>query len=66
MDNDRKTIFSTFQENVDYMRRILPIKESFDLIQRDIVIGEKKSTFFFIDGFTKDEAMVKIMSSFFR
>ena len=37
----------------------------FDLIQRDMIIGEKQSTFYFIDGFTKDETMLKIMTSFF-
>ena len=59
------TIFSRLQDNLDYMNQVLPIKESFDLIQRDIIIGERKSTFFFIDGMTKDEAMVKIMAAFF-
>ena len=34
------------EENVSYMNSVLPIKESFDLLQRDIIIGEKKSTFF--------------------
>ena len=61
----KKTIYDTLEENVTYMNSILPVKESFDLLQRDIIIGEKKSTFYFIDGFTKDEAMVKIMSAFF-
>ena len=65
MPQTQKTIFRTLEENVTYMNSILPIKESFDLIQRDIIIGEKKSTFYFIDGFTKDETMQKIMSSFF-
>lgn len=60
-----KTIFKTLEENVSYMNTILPVKESFDIIQRDIIIGEKKSTFYFIDGFTKDETMQKIMSGFF-
>ena len=58
-------IYPTLKENVDFMRENLPVQESFDLIQRDIVIGERKSSFFFVDGMTKDEAMVKIMSSFF-
>lgn len=58
-------MFKTLEENIAYMNAILPVKESFDLIQRDIVIGEKKSTFYFIDGFTKDETMQKIMSGFF-
>ena len=65
MVEQRKTIYGTLEENVAYMNRILPVKESFDLLQRDIIIGEKKSTFYFIDGFTKDEAMVKIMAAFF-
>ena len=60
-----QTVYPTLQENVDYMNRILPVKESFDLIQRDIIIGEKKSTFYFVDGMMKDEAMVKIMAAFF-
>ena len=59
------TVSSKLQENVDYINSTLPVKESFDLIQRDIIIGEKKSTFYFIDGLTKDEAMVKIMAAFF-
>ena len=65
MVETKKTIYDTLEENVTYMNSILPVKESFDLLQRDIIIGEKKSTFYFIDGFTKDEAMVKIMSAFF-
>lgn len=65
MVETKKTIYGTLDENVTYMNSILPVKESFDLLQRDIIIGEKKSTFYFVDGFTKDEAMVKIMSAFF-
>ena len=65
MSEEKKTIFATLEENVSYMNSILPIKESFDLLQRDIIIGEKKSTFYFIDGFTKDESMQKLMTSFF-
>lgn len=65
MSESKKMIFATVEENVAYMNQILPVKESFDLIQRDIIIGEKKSTFYFIDGFTKDETMQKIMSGFF-
>lgn len=65
MSEGKKTIFQTLEENVTYMNHLLPVKESFDIIQRDIIIGEKKSTFYFIDGFTKDETMQKIMSGFF-
>lgn len=58
-------VFPTLAENVEYVNSILPVKESFDIIQRDIIIGERQSTFYFIDGFTKDDTMQKLMSSFF-
>ena len=62
---NKTCVFSTLKENRDHMSRILPIKESFDLIQRDIEIGGKGCSFYFIDGFTKDEVMQKMMSGFF-
>lgn len=59
-----RKVSSSLSENVEYMNEILPVDESFDLIRRDIVIGEKKSSFYFIDGFTKDDTMQKLMTSF--
>ena len=61
---EKKTIFPTLEENMAYMNQMLPVKESFDLLQREMIIGEKKSTFYFIDGFTKDETMQKLMTGF--
>lgn len=60
-----KKVSSCLSDNVKYMSDVLPVSESFDVIQRDIIIGERKSSFYFIDGFTKDETMLKIMTSFF-
>lgn len=57
---------ASFEENIAYMDKILPVKDSFDIIRRDMIIGERKASFYFIDGFTKDETMLKIMDSFFR
>lgn len=59
-----RKVSSSLSENVEYMNQVLPVDESFDLIRRDIVIGEKKSSFYFIDGFTKDDTMQKLMTSF--
>ena len=58
-----RKVSSSLSENVEYMNQVLPVDESFDLIRRDIVIGEKKSSFYFIDGFTKDDTMQKLMTS---
>ena len=45
------------------MKEKLPVEESFDLIQRDLEIGGRQSSFYFVDGMTKDEAMVKVMDT---
>ena len=63
---DKTKIFSKRDKNVDYMNQMLPVEDSFDIVQRDIQIGGKDATFYFIDGFTKDESMLKIMDSFFN
>lgn len=61
---DTRIVTASVKENVAYMNQILPVKGSFDLVQRDLVIGEREASFFFIDGFMKDEVMLKIMDSF--
>lgn len=65
IEKDTKKVSSSFQENIDYMNQVLPVQESFDILQRDMLIGGKRASFYFIDGFTKDETMLKIMTSFF-
>ncbi len=47
------------------MDQTLPVEKSFDIIRREMEIGGKESVFYYIDGFIKDEAMLKIMDSFF-
>lgn len=53
-------------ENRQQMGRLLPIQESFDLIQRDIAVGGRDSSLYFVDGMIKDEVMFKIMDSFMK
>lgn len=59
-----KQISDSFRENIEYMDRTLPIGKSFDLIRREIEIGERRAILYFIDGFVKDEAMLKLLDSF--
>lgn len=65
IEKSTKKVSASFQENIDYMNQILPVKESFDVIQRNIMVGGKQAAFYFIDGFMKDETMLKIMTTFF-
>ena len=61
---DTKRLSGCFEDDIRYMNETLPVAESFDVIRRDMVIGGKASVFYYIDGFVKDEAMLKIMDSF--
>ena len=65
VEKDTKKVGRSFRENIAYLEQILPVKESFDMVRRDMEIGERAATFYFIDGFTKDESMLKIMDSLF-
>ena len=61
-----RLVTSELDDNIHYMRTLLPVQESFDLIQRDIMIGGKRASFYFIDGFMKDEVMLKVMDSLMK
>ncbi len=41
---------------------ILPIGKSFDVIEREVIIGEKLSYMYFIDGFVKDGVVAKLIN----
>ena len=41
------------EENRKMMAKLFPIEKSFDLIERQVVIGGKKAVMYFIDGFVK-------------
>ena len=44
---DEKKISSSFEENIAYMDQVLPVKESFDMIKREMEIsGEKEFLFY--------------------
>ncbi len=62
----RTKIQGTINEIRSGISQRLPIQESFDLLQRDMIIGERESSFYFVDGFTKDEPLLKIMDTLFK
>lgn len=63
---DVKKVTASREANASYMNQILPVQDSFDIIQRDLIIGGRIASFYFIDGFTKDEVMLKIMDSMMK
>lgn len=66
VEKNNAQVSMDFEKNIAQMEEILPVKESFDLVRRDIMIGGKNAVFYFVDGFTKDETMLKIMDSMFK
>ncbi len=50
-----------YYENREYMERRLRSSESFDIIERRLEIAGQEMCFFYIDGFTKDGEMQRIM-----
>ena len=61
---EKHTVSASLTDNTKYMNRALPVKKSFDIIERNLIIGGQNSAFYFIDCFTKDETMLKLMDSF--
>ena len=52
---------SVLQENIELLNDYLHTDDSFDLICRKIKIGDKDACLYFIDGFTNDELLQKLM-----
>lgn len=59
-------IYWKLWQNAACMKHLLPIGESFDLVQRDIRIGGREASFYFLDGMMNDEAMLKILDSILK
>lgn len=57
---------SSLEKNRKMMEEIFPLSKSFDLIQREIIIGEKRAVMYFIDGFVKDAIVEKMINFFLK
>lgn len=44
----------------------LHVDENFDIVRRDLVVQERGFSFYFVDGFVKDEIMEKMMEFFLK
>jgi stage V sporulation protein AF len=61
MEKEKKPLYSSFDENVKYMRERLGVDKSFDVIQLDLEYAERKMALFMIDGFVKDDILHLLM-----
>lgn len=53
-----------FQENKDLLDLRLHVDVNFDLLTREITVGERRACYYCIDGFIKDELMEKMLQYF--
>lgn len=56
-------INKSLKENIKQIKQQLPVDKSFDIVGRDIDIGDKSGYILFVDGFAKDEAMIHVMKA---
>jgi len=57
-------ISKNIKENRRYFHEKLNVDVNFDMLYRDLVIGGKDSVIYFIDGFCKDELLMKMLQYF--
>ncbi len=62
---EKQLVDRSIKSNVEMMNRILPVEESFDILERNVIIGGRKSCLYFINGFTNDESEQKIIDFFY-
>ena len=54
-------MYKQFEDNKKYMKELMHVDVNFDVVSRDIKVGDRDAVFFFIDGFCKDELMQKLL-----
>lgn len=52
------------QENINYLHKKLNVQDNFDVVYRIIRIGGREACLYFIDGFTKDDTLLRILQAF--
>lgn len=58
-------ISDNYTANVERLRSLLDIDKSFDIIEKRLVVGGRRASLFFMDGFVKDEILEKILEFFY-
>jgi len=51
-------------DNITYLHKKLNVQTNFDVVYRIIHIGGREACLYFIDGFTKDDSLLKILQAF--
>ncbi len=60
--SESSTLSTALADNIDTLRRLLPLEESFDLVSRDLYLGETRAFWLGVNGFCKTEILQQIFS----
>ena len=52
------------EENMAWLNQALHVDKNFDVVYRVLTIADKKACLYYIDGFTKDDYILKILQGF--
>lgn len=55
---------SDFHTNISRFHNILDVRTNFDIVYHTLEIGGKQACLYFVDGFTKDEILLRLMQDF--
>lgn len=58
------TVSSDITKNVSYFHKLLDVENNFDIVYHTLKIGERQACLYFVDGFTKDEILLRLMQDF--
>lgn len=56
-----KKISMDFNETINFLDNVLRVDENFDLIAREMTIGDRNAKMYFVDAFCKDEILEKML-----
>lgn len=54
----------SFEQNFTLLDQMLRMEDSFDLVRRDLLFANRRACMYFVDGFAKDDTLLKIITSF--
>lgn len=66
MSKDISEFTSEYDKNKQYIDNMIHVRDSFDIMEKVLIIGERKASYYFIDGFCKDEVMEKVMEFLYK
>lgn len=61
-----KCTSKNLEDNMQYLNEILPVTDSFDVIRRNLFLGNQRAVLYFINGFANEESMLKIIDAMFK